>query len=306
MFLFKRLAAALPTLFAVSVLVFLFVDFIPGDPARLLAGNMASDEQVAEIRDHMGLNRPPLERYALFLRGIVDPTVATSFRTGRPVAVEIAERLPRTLTIAVGALVVGLAIGGLTGIACALRQGGWTDTIITVATLAGISMPIYWLGLLCIWFFAVTLRWLPAAGAATPWHYILPIAVVATRPAAMFSRLVTASLLEVMGRDYLDTARSKGLSESRVIVMHALRNSLVAAVSVAGVQFGAMLGGSVVTETVFGVPGVGRLLVDAVGSADYPIIQYSILLFAVFFVVINLATDILNQWLDPRIRAAAA
>lgn len=306
MYVLKRLASTFPTLLVVSILVFLFVDFIPGDPARMLAGNMASDQDVAEIREHMGLDDPPLQRYGRFIRGVVDPTVATSFRTGRPVATEIVERLPRTLIIAVGALIVGLLVGALSGIVCALRQGGWVDTVITVTTLAGISMPIYWLGLLCIWLFAVTLHWLPAAGAATPWHYVLPIVVVATRPAAMFSRLVTASLLEVMGRDYLDTARSKGLSERRVIVRHALRNSLVAAVSVAGVQFGAMLGGSVVTETVFGVPGVGRLLVDAVGSADYPIIQYSVLMFAIFFVLINLLVDILNQWLDPRTRETAS
>jgi len=160
------------------------------------------------------------------------------------------------------------------------------------------------LGLLCIWLFAVNLGWLPAAGAATPAHFVLPILAVATRPAAMFSRLVTASLLEVMGKDYLDTARSKGLSEFQVLWRHALRNSLIAAVSVAGVQFGAMLGGSVITETVFGIPGIGRLLVDAVSRADYPVIQYAILIFAFFFVVINLVTDLLTQWLDPRTRAA--
>ncbi|WOI58234.1 ABC transporter permease [Palleronia sp. LCG004] len=302
MYAINRLGSALPTLFVVSILVFVFIDMIPGDPARMLAGNMASDEQVADMRERMGLNEPVLQRYGDFLRGIVDPAVATSYRTGRPVAVEIAERLPNTLILSVGGLLVGLIVGTITGVACALRQGSWFDAAVTVVTLAGISMPIYWLGLLCIWLFAVNLGWLPAAGAASPWHFLLPIVVLATRPAAMFSRMVTSSLLDVMGRDYLDTARAKGLTEARVIVAHALRNSLVAAVSVAGVQFGAMLGGSVVTETVFGIPGVGRLLVDAVGAADYPIIQYSILMFAVFFVVINLCTDLLTQWLDPRTR----
>lgn len=306
MYVLKRLAAALPTLLAVSVLVFWFVDMIPGDPAIQLAGPNASDSDIAAIREHLGLNRPVLTRYAEFLRGIFDPEVATSFRTSRPVSLEIGERLPKTITIAVGGLLVGLLLGTISGVVCALRQGTLTDTIITILTLAGISMPIYWLGLLCIWLFAVHLGWLPAAGASTPAHYILPILAVATRPAATFSRLVTANLLEVMGKDYLDTARSKGLSETRVILAHALRNSLIAAVSVAGVQFGAMLGGSVVTETVFGVPGVGRLLVQAVGSSDYPIIQYCVLMFAVFFIVINLATDLLTQWLDPRTRQAAA
>lgn len=306
MFVVKRLLAAIPTLFVVSLLAFWFVDLIPGDPAAQLAGNMATDAEIADIRHHLGLDRPPLERYALFLRGVVDPDVATSFRTSRPVVLEISERMPKTLIIAIGGLLIGLAFGVVTGIVCALRQGGWFDATVTVLTLAGISMPIYWLGLLCIWLFAVTLGWLPAAGAATPAHYVLPVLVVATRPAALFSRLVTANLLEVMGKDYLDTARSKGLSERMVILRHALRNSLVAAVSVAGVQFGGMLGGSVVTETVFGVPGLGRLLVSAVGSADYPVIQYSVLMFAVFFVVINLATDVLGLWLDPRTRDYAA
>ncbi len=304
MFALRRLAAAVPTLFIVSLLVFWFVDLIPGDPARIQAGPMATTEEVEVIRERMGLNRPAPERYARFLEGIVDPSVAVSLRTGRPIAVEIGERLPNTLIVAIGGLIVGLLLGTLGGVVCALRQGTFVDTLVTVLTLAGISMPIYWLGLLCIWLFAVNLGWLPAAGAATPAHFVLPILAVATRPAAMFSRLVTASLLEVMGKDYLDTARSKGLSEFQVLWRHALRNSLIAAVSVAGVQFGAMLGGSVITETVFGIPGIGRLLVDAVSRADYPVIQYAILMFAFFFVVINLVTDLLTQWLDPRTRAA--
>ena len=302
MFVLKRLAQALPTLFAVSLLVFFFVDLIPGDPAQILAGPTATDEEVRSIREFLGLNQPLLNRYGHFLQGLWDPTAATSFRTQRPVVVELAERLPNTLTIAIGGLVLGLLVGTVAGVICALRQGGMAEAVITVLTLAGISMPIYWLGLLCIWLFAVYLGWLPAAGASTPIHFVLPILVIATRPTAMFSRLVTASLLEAMGKDYLDTARAKGLSETRVILFHALRNSLIAAVSVAGVQFGGMLGGSVVTETVFGIPGVGRLLVDAVSRADYPVIQYVILMFAVFFVAINLATDILTQWLDPRTR----
>lgn len=305
MFIVHRMAAAMPTLLVVSLLVFWFVDFIPGDPARILAGPMATQEEIDVIRERMGLNKPALERYGLFMRGIVDPDIAVSLRTGRPVSVEIGERLPNTLIVAIGGLLAGVLFGTITGIVCALRQGSWIDTLVTVLTLAGISMPIYWLGLLCIWLFAVHLGWLPAAGAASPAHFILPILAVATRPAAMFSRLVTASLLEVMGKDYLDTARAKGLSEARVILRHALRNSLVAAVAVAGVQFGAMLGGSVITETVFGIPGVGRLLVDAVTRADYPVIQYSILMFAFFFIMINLVADIATQWLDPRTRQSA-
>lgn len=306
MYVFRRFLVAVPTLFAVSILAFWFVYLIPGDPAAKLAGNMATDEEVADIRSHLGLDQSPVTRYFLFLKGVVDPTIATSFRTGRPVVQEIAERLPKTCIVAIGGLLLGVVFGVVTGVICALRQGGWFDAIVTALTLAGISMPIYWLGLLCIWLFAVELRWLPAAGAATPWHFVLPILVVATRPAVLFSRLITANLLEVMGKDYLDTARSKGLSESRVIVKHALRNSLVAAVSVAGVQFGGMLGGSVVTETVFGIPGLGRLLVDAVTTSDFPVIQYCVLMFAAIFIVINLATDLLGQWLDPRTREQTA
>jgi ABC-type dipeptide/oligopeptide/nickel transport system permease component len=302
MFIPRRLAQALPTLFVVSLLVFFFMDMIPGDPAQMLAGPAATDDEVQSIREFLGLNQPLLTRYGLFLKGLWDPSIATSFRTHRPVAVELAERLPNTLIVAVGGLALGLVVGTVSGIVCALRQGGFAEAVITVLTLTGISMPIYWLGLLCIWFFAVYLGWVPAAGASTPMHFVLPILVVATRPTAMFSRLITASLLEAMSKDYLDTARAKGLSETRVIVSHALRNSLVAAVSVAGVQFGGMLGGSVVTETVFGIPGVGRLLVDAVSRADYPVVQYTILMFAIFFVLINLATDLLTQWLDPRTR----
>ncbi len=305
MFVVRRLAAAIPALLVVSVLAFWFVNLIPGDPAVIMAGPAATDEEIAAIRKFLGLNESLGSRYVLFLRGLFESELATSFSTRRPVAQEIAERLPNTLIIAVGGLVVGLVLGAISGVASALRQGTLTDTAITVLTLAGISMPIYWLGLLGIWLFAVHLGWLPAAGASTPAHFVLPILVVATRPAATFSRLVSANLLDVMGKDYLDTARSKGLHELRVILVHALPASLIAAVSVAGVQFGAMLGGAVITETVFGVPGIGRLLVQAVGSSDYPIIQYCILMFAVFFILINLATDLLTLWLDPRTREMA-
>jgi ABC-type dipeptide/oligopeptide/nickel transport system permease component len=305
MYVFRRLLTAIPTLFAVSILAFWFVYMIPGDPAAKLAGNMATNDEIAAIRDHLGLDKPLIVRYGLFLKGVVDPAIATSYRTSRPVVQEISERLPNTLIVAIGGLAIGILFGVVTGVICALRQGGWFDAAVTALTLAGISMPIYWLGLLCIWLFAVTLRWLPAAGAATPAHFVLPILVVATRPAALFSRLVTANLLEVMGKDYLDTARSKGLSETHVIVRHALRNSLVAAVSVAGIQFGGMIGGSVVTETVFGIPGIGRLLVDAVTGSDYPVIQYCVLMFATIFIVVNLATDLIGQWLDPRTRSHA-
>lgn len=305
MFVLKRLASAIPTLLVVSVLVFLFVHLIPGDPAAQLAGPNASNEEIATIREHLGLNESAPVRYWRFLRGVVDPSMAKSFKTGRPVAVEVAERLPKTLALALGALALGLLLGAVSGVCCALWQGGVVDAAVTVLSLAGISMPIYWLGLLAIWLFAVSLGWLPAAGAATPLHFLLPILVLSTRPAALFSRLVTANLLEVMGKDYLDTARSKGLGEMRVILRHALPNALVAAVSVAGVQFGSMLGGSVVTENVFALPGLGRLLVQGVSSSDYPVIQYTVLLFAIFFVAINLVTDLLTQWLDPRTRAAA-
>ena len=298
----KRLFTSCITLLVVSILVFSFANLMPGDPARLLAGPMASNADVQLIRDKLGLDAPPLQRYGRFLEGLYKPSLATSFLTSRPVALEIRDRLPNTIYIAVGGLLVGMLIGVTTGVISALCQGSWLDVAITTVTLAGISMPIYWLALLCIWLFAVTLGWLPAAGAATPMHFVLPIFVVATRPAAMFSRLISASLLEVVGRDYLDAARAKGLSETRVIVQHALRNALVAAVTIAGVQFGAMLGGAVVTETVFGIPGVGRLLVDAVSGEDYPVIQYTILMFAVFFIVINLLTDLATQWLDPRTR----
>lgn len=305
MFVLKRLAGAAPTLVVVSILVFFFVNFIPGDPAAQLAGPNATNEDIAVIREHLGLNEPAPTRYWHFLKGVVDPSLAVSFKTGRPVAVEIAERLPKTLALAFGALALGLLLGAVSGVCCALWQGGLVDALVTVLSLAGISMPIYWLGLLGIWLFAVNWGWLPAAGAGTPLHFVLPILVLSTRPAALFSRLVTANLLDVMSKEYLDTARSKGLGEMRVVLRHALPNSLVAAVSVVGVQFGSMLGGSVVTENVFGLPGLGRLLVQGVTSSDYPVVQYSVLMFAIFFVAINLITDLLTQWLDPRTRGLA-
>ncbi|MDQ0819485.1 ABC-type dipeptide/oligopeptide/nickel transport system permease component [Arthrobacter sp. V4I6] len=302
MFIVKRFGAAIPTLIIVSLLVFFLVDLIPGDPARNLAGQSATVEEVAQLRASMGLDAPMFERYVRFVQGMFDPGAVSSLRTGRPVSTEFIERLPNTLAIAFGGLAFGLLVGTVTGIICALRQGRFVDFIVTVGTLAGISMPIYWIGLLAIWWLSVNLGLLPASGAKSWEYFVLPILVVSTRPAAMISRLVTSSLLDVMDKEYIDTARSKGLSEIRVVLDHGLRNALVAAVSIAGVQFGALLGGSVVTETVFGIPGIGRLLVDAVGQADYPVIQYSILMFAAFFILINLVVDVLSKSLDPRTR----
>lgn len=301
----RKLSSALITFFVITVISFSVVELLPGDPAAALVGSTATQQELKDMRKYLGVDDPVLTRYGRFLLGIVDPKVALSYRTRRPVLLEIAERMPNTLIIAIGGIVVGVAFGVTTGIICALRQGGWFDAIVTILTLAGISMPIYWLGLLAIWLFAVKLNWLPAAGAASPAHFVLPILAVATRPAALFSRLTTASLLEVMTKDYLDTARSKGLKESDVILKHALRNSMVAAISVIGVQFGGLLGGAVVTETVFAVPGIGRLLVDAAGGADYPVVQYCVLMFAVFFIIVNSLTDLASQWLDPRTRQFA-
>jgi peptide/nickel transport system permease protein len=298
----RTLLLSLITLFGVSVLIFLMLRVLPGDPARVLAGLNASEEQVAQIRDQLGLDDSLLAQYWQFLSGVVTGDLGQSARTGRPVSTEIAVRLPATLILAVTATLIGSVVGVSAGVLAAVRRNTVLDHVVSGVAMMGVSMPVYWLGLLLILLFAVTLGWLPAAGSGEPLSIVLPAVTLAAFSTALVSRMTRASMLEVLGQDYMRTAEAKGAPPLTVIVKHGLRNAFIPVLTVISLQFGALLGGAVLTETVFGWPGIGRLLVDSIGARDFAVVQGIVLVYAAVFILLNVVVDVLYVVVDPRIR----
>lgn len=298
----RTLLLSLITLFGVSVLIFLMLRVLPGDPARVLAGLNASEEQVARLREELGLDRGLLAQYWNFLTGVVTGDLGTSARTSRPVSSEIAVRLPATLILAVLATVIGSVVGITAGVIAAVRRNSVLDHVISSVAMMGVSMPVYWLGLLLILLFAVTLGWLPAAGSGEPLSIVLPAVTLAAFSTALVSRMTRASMLEVLGQDYIRTAEAKGAPPKTVIIRHGLRNAFIPILTVISLQFGALLGGAVLTETVFGWPGIGRLLVDSIGARDFAVVQGIVLVYAAAFIILNVIVDVLYVVVDPRIR----
>ena len=301
-FLLSRILQAIPVLFGVSLAVFLMVHLIPGDPAALIAGTDATRADVENVRQSLGLDRPLPAQYANFVGRALTGDFGNSFRTGRPVLDEIAPRYLNTVTLGALALLIAVVIGMATGIVSAVRRHTVFDNTALLLSLAGVSMPTFFLGLLLMLTFSVWLNWLPLSGKDTWAHYILPAITLSTASIAVISRIMHASLIEVLGEDYVRTARAKGQRESLVIWRHAVRNALIPVVTVAGLQLGYLLGGAVVTETVFAWPGLGRLLVQSILARDFPVVQAAVLLLATTFVAINLLTDLIYGLLDPRIR----
>ncbi len=301
-FLSGRLLQAIPVLFGVSLAVFLMVHLIPGDPAALIAGTDATHADVENVRQSLGLDRPLPAQYASLVGRAVIGDLGNSFRTGRPVLDEIAPRYLNTVTLGALALAIAVLLGMASGIVSAVRRHTIFDNTALLLSLAGVSMPTFFLGLLLMLVFSVWLGWLPLSGKDTWAHYILPAITLSTASIAVISRIMHASLIEVLNEDYVRTARAKGQRESLVIWRHAVRNALIPVVTVAGLQLGYLLGGAVVTETVFAWPGLGRLLVQSILARDFPVVQASVLLLATTFVAINLITDLIYGLLDPRIR----
>jgi ABC-type dipeptide/oligopeptide/nickel transport system permease component len=301
-YILKRLLLAVPVLFGVSVVVFVAIRRIPGDPAQIMAGQAATQEVVEEIRRSLGLDQPLPVQYLYFLRNLLRGDLGRSLFNGAPVVEELAQRFPRTVRLAFASLLVATFIGVPAGIAAATHRLSWVDTLVMVLALAGVSVPVFWLGLNLILVFSVRLGWLPAFGYETGRHLILPSVTLGVASAAVIARMTRSSMLEVLGQDYVRTARAKGLPERSVVYRHALRNALIPVVTILGLQLGTLLSGAVLTETVFAWPGIGRLLVEAVLARDYPVVQGTILLIATTFVVLNVAVDILYAFLDPRIR----
>jgi len=301
-YLVKRLLLAVPVLLGVSLVVFTMIRFIPGDPAQLMAGQAATAEVVRQIRESLGLDRPLPIQYAIFIRNLLKGDLGRSLFNSAPVVEELAQRFPRTVRLALASMVVASLIGIPAGILSATRHLSWLDSLVMVIALAGVSMPVFWLGLNLILIFAVRLHWLPAIGHETWRHLILPSVTLGAASAAIIARMTRSSMLEVLRQDYVRTARAKGLAEPSVVRRHALRNALIPVVTVVGLQLGTLLSGAVLTESVFAWPGVGRLLVDAVLARDYPVIQGAVLLISTTFVALNVLVDMVYAALDPRIR----
>ncbi len=301
-FAIRRIMAAIPTLFGVTVIVFFMVRVLPGDPARLLAGLNAQQDEVDRIRVQLGLTKPVAVQYELFLRAIAHGDLGKSITTQAPVVQEISSRLPKTALLAATATVLSGILGIVSGIVVSTRQYTSVDYLVSVVAFAGVSIPVFWLGLMLMIVFAVFLHLVPAGGAAGPTSLILPSITLAAFSIAFIERQTRSSMLETLHQDYVRTARAKGLVENVVVYRHALRNALIPVVTVLGLQFGALFGGAILTETTFAWPGIGQLLVSAINARDYPIIQGVVLLFAITFLVVNLLVDLLYGYIDPRIK----
>ena len=300
-YMVQRLVASVLTLLGVSCIVFLMVRLLPGDPARVIAGLLASEEDVVMIRRQLGLDQPLHVQYGRFLIRAVRGDLGLSARTSEPVMREITSRLPATLQLALISTLLATGCGVLAGVLAATRLYSGLDYLVSLATLCGVSMPVYWLGLLLIIVFAVQLNWLPAAGAEEPGSAILPSLTLASFSVALVARMTRSTMLEVLGQDFVRTARAKGLREYAVVYHHALRNALIPIITAVGLQFGALLGGAVLTETVFGWPGMGQLLVESIFARDYPMVQGIVLVFSALFILTNLLVDVSYVLIDPRI-----
>lgn len=298
----KRLLGLIPTLFIVAIFVFFFIHLLPGDPARLAAGQEASAQDVELIRKDLGLDKPLPQQFLRFTSGALRGDFGKSMRTKRPVMTEIAERFPYTLNLTFAAMSWSVVFGLLVGIISAIHRNRLPDHLGMTLAVSGISFPSFALGLLLMSVFSVGLKWFPTVGADTPRHYILPAITLGAGVAAVMARFTRSAFLDVLKDDYIRTARSKGVAESTVILKHGLRNAMIPVVTMMGLQFGFLLGGSIVVERVFNWPGMGRLLLDAVDMRDYPVIQAEVLLFSLQFILVNLVVDLLYGIINPTIR----
>jgi ABC-type dipeptide/oligopeptide/nickel transport system permease component len=300
-YLAQRFVASVVTLLGVSLIVFLMLRLLPGDPARIIAGLLASEEDIARIRTDLGLDQPLHVQYAIFVARLARGNLGVSARTSQPVVEELKPRLASTLRLALVSAGLAAGLGVLAGTLAATRPYSGFDYTLSLATLFGVSMPVYWLGLMLIIVFAIHLNWLPAAGSEGAASIILPALTLAAFSVALIARMTRSSMLEVLRQDFVRTARAKGLGERLVVARHALKNALIPIITVIGLQFGALLGGAVLTESVFGWPGMGQLLVESIFSRDYPMVQGIVLVFSALFILTNLLVDLCYAVIDPRI-----
>ncbi|MBL0686247.1 MAG: ABC transporter permease [Sulfurospirillum sp.] len=329
-YIIKRLLWAIPTLLGVSILVFSMIHLAPGDPALLMLGEHANKESVDALREQMGLNKPLLEQYYLFVSNAVQGDFGISTLSGEPVIDEFLERFPATVELSIVALIFAIIIGLFAGIISAVKRYSLFDYVSMTTALAGVSMPVFWLGLMLIYFFSIELGWLPVSGRLgyefdidkvtgfylidsilmkdyeAFWnackHLVLPALALGTIPMAIIARMTRASMIEVMKEDYVRTAKAKGCTQGQVILIHALKNALMPVITVIGLMVGTLFAGAILTETTFSWPGIGKWLINAVNQRDFPIIQSTTLIIATIFIVINLIVDLLYAVINPKIR----
>ncbi|MEW6045346.1 MAG: ABC transporter permease [Bacillota bacterium] len=301
-YLLRRTGILAVVVIGILAVVFGLVRLAPGDPARLIAGPDAPPETVAQIRRQLGLDRPLPEQFVLFVQRAARGDLGSSYQTGRPVLEEIGWRYANTARLALSAVALASLVGITTGALSARYPYSLADTTVMTLSLVGVSAPVFWLGLLLMWLFAVHLRWLPTGGSGGLEHLVLPTITLGAALTATIARMTRSSLLEIIDQEYIRTARAYGVAERRILFRHALRNAILPVITVVGLQLGYSLAGAVLTETVFAWPGMGRLIAGAIFTRDYPIVQAGLLVVAVTFAVLNFVVDILYAWLDPRIR----
>lgn len=302
-YILRRLLMLIPVLFGISIFVFLLMYFTPGDPAVLMLGEGAPPEQLEALREAMGLNDPFYVQYYRWLRNAVRGDLGRSLRSKKLVTEEILDRLPATTELAVAAVAFAVIVGVPVGILSATKPNSWFDNLAMVAALTGVGMPVFWQGIMLILIFSVHLRWLPSSGRMGGLEYlILPAITLGTASTASIARLTRSAMLEVLQQDYIRTARSKGLPRRMVTFRHALCNALIPVVTMIGLQFGGLMSGAVLTETIFAWPGIGRMIVDAINNKDFPLVQGTIMTFALMYALVNLIIDVTYALLDPRLR----
>lgn len=300
-YVIKRLLYLIPVLLGVSFIIFTLLYITPGDPARIVLGDQASQEQIEILREEMGLNDSFVVQYVKYLGRVVQGDLGMSYATKESVTSEIVAVFPNTFKLALTSVGLAVVVGILFGIISAVKQYSIIDTILSMIAILGISMPMFWLGLLMILLFSVNLGWLPSSGYTSWKHMILPAVCLGAQSIAVLTRMTRSSMLEIIRQDYIRTVRSKGQKESIVIFGHAFKNALIPIITTVGLQFGQLLGGAMLTETIFSIPGLGRLMVDSIKTRDFPMVQGTVLFIAVTFTLVNLIVDILYAYVDPRI-----
>ena len=299
----KRILMMIPVIIGVSLLVFLVLKMTPGDPARVVAGSEADEATVEQIREELGLNKPVLQQYVDYMLNLLHGDMGTSYTTNKPVAEEILARMPTTFILAFAGVFLAVLIGIPLGIISATKQYSILDYISTLLALGGVAMPNFWLGLMLILLFSLKLGWLPSGGGDSWTAYVLPAITLGVGATANFMRTTRSSMLEVIRQDYIRTARAKGAGEGRVVMHHALRNAMIPVITVIGLQIGTLLGGAVVNETVFSLPGLGTLMINAINQKNEPVVLGCLITFAIIFSLVNLLIDILYAFIDPRIKS---
>lgn len=303
-YIFKRILMMIPVLLGVLFLVFTMNEISPGDTAAMIAGDAASVEVVEQIREDLGLNKPLPVRFFNYTKNLVlHGDLGTSYKTKRPVLDEVMDRLPTTILLSLTSAAFAVFLSIPIGIISAIKQNTWIDNLLMVLALIGVAMPAFWQGLMTIILFSVKLGWFPSYGFTTPAHWFMPVLTIGTGAMASLVRITRSSMLEVIRQDYIRTARAKGQTERKVIISHALRNSMIPIITAIAIQLGSMLGGAIVTETVFAIPGIGMLMIQSIKARDYPTIQGAVVVIAVMFSLLNLVVDIIYTFVDPRLKS---